>query len=57
MVNFETEKKIFRGLKKDDSPAITGIQFYHNYIKIFDKGFELLEKNALYFTMVYCYEI
>ncbi|MCJ8306752.1 MAG: hypothetical protein HRU07_06865 [Nitrosopumilus sp.] len=24
---------MFRGLKKVDSPAITGIQLYHNYIR------------------------
>ncbi len=30
---FRDGEKTFRGLKKDNSPAITGIQLYHNYIK------------------------
>ena len=30
---FRDREKIFRGLKKDDSPAITGIKLYHNYIR------------------------
>lgn len=30
---FRDREKVFRGLKKDDSPAIVGIQFYHNYIR------------------------
>ncbi len=30
---FRDREKTFRGLKKDDSPAITGIQLYHNYIR------------------------
>lgn len=25
--------KVMRGLKKDDSPLITGYQIYHNYIR------------------------
>ena len=29
---FRDREKIFGGLKKDDSPAITGIKLYHNYI-------------------------
>ena len=30
---FRDREKTFRGLKKDDSPAITRIQLYHNYIR------------------------
>jgi hypothetical protein len=30
---FRDREKVFRGLKKDDSPAITGIRLYHNYIR------------------------
>ena len=30
---FRDREKIFRGLKKDYSPAITGIKLYHNYIR------------------------
>ena len=30
---FRDREKVFRGLKKDDSPAITGIKTYHNYIR------------------------
>ena len=30
---FQDREKVFRGLKKDDSPAITGIKLYHNYIR------------------------
>ena len=30
---FRDREKVFRGLKKDDSPTIAGIQLYHNYIK------------------------
>jgi len=30
---FRDREKMFRGLKKDDSPAITGIKLYHNYIR------------------------
>lgn len=30
---FRDREKIFRGLKKSDSPAITGIKLYHNYIR------------------------
>lgn len=30
---FRDREKVFRGLKKDDSIAITGIQLYHNYIR------------------------
>ena len=30
---FRDREKTFRGLKKDDSPAITGIQLYHNYLR------------------------
>ena len=30
---FRDREKTFRGLKKDDSPAIAGIQLYHNYIR------------------------
>jgi len=30
---FRDREKVFRGLKKDDSPAITGIKLYHNYIR------------------------
>ena len=26
-------EKVFRGLKKDDSPAIEGVKLYHNYIR------------------------
>jgi hypothetical protein len=26
-------EKVVRGLKKDDSPMITGLQVYHNYIR------------------------
>ncbi len=30
---FRDREKIPRGLKKDDSPAITGIKLHHNFIK------------------------
>lgn len=30
---FRDREKIFRGLKKVDSPAIAGIKLYHNYIR------------------------
>ena len=30
---FRDREKTFRGLKKDDSPTIAGIQLYHNYIR------------------------
>ncbi len=30
---FGDREKVFRGLKKDDSPAISGIQIYHNYVR------------------------
>ncbi len=30
---FRDREKIFRGLKKPDSPAITGIKLYHNFIR------------------------
>ena len=30
---FRDREKVFRGLKKTDSPAIAGIQLYHNYIR------------------------
>ena len=30
---FRDRERVFRGLKKDDSPAIAGIQLYHNYIR------------------------
>ena len=30
---FRDREKTFRGLKKDDSPTIVGIQLYHNYIR------------------------
>ena len=30
---FRDREKVFRGLKKVDSPAIAGIKIYHNYIK------------------------
>ena len=30
---FRDREKTFRGLKKDDSPAITGIKLHHNFIK------------------------
>lgn len=30
---FRDREKVFRGLKKKDSPAITGIKLYHNYIR------------------------
>lgn len=30
---FRDREKIFRGLKKKDSPAITGIKLYHNYVR------------------------
>ena len=30
---FRDREKIFRGLKKDDSPAITGIKLHHNFIR------------------------
>ena len=30
---FRDREKVFRGLKKDDSPAITGIKLYHNYVR------------------------
>ena len=26
-------EKVFRELKKDDSPAIEGVKLYHNYIR------------------------
>jgi hypothetical protein len=26
-------EKVFRGLKKKDTPVITGIKLYHNYIR------------------------
>ena len=30
---FRDREKVFRGLKKVDSAAITGIQLHHNFIK------------------------
>ena len=30
---FRDREKVFRGLKKDDSPAIVGIKLHHNFIK------------------------
>ena len=30
---FRDREKVFRGLKKDDSPAIDGIKLYHNFIR------------------------
>ena len=30
---FRDREKVFRGLKKSDSPAITGIKLYHNYVR------------------------
>jgi putative transposase len=30
---FRDREKVVRGLKKDDSPLITGYQIYHNYIR------------------------
>ena len=30
---FRDKEKVFRGLKKEDSPAITGIKLHHNFIK------------------------
>lgn len=30
---FRDREKVFRGLKKDDSPAIAGIKLYHNFIR------------------------
>ena len=30
---FRDREKVFRGLKKSDSPAITGIKLHHNFIK------------------------
>ena len=30
---FRNREKVFRGLKKDGSPAITGIKLYHNYVR------------------------
>ena len=30
---FRDREKVFRGLKKDDSPAIAGIKIHHNFIK------------------------
>ena len=30
---FRDREKTFRGLKKDNSPAITGIRLYHNYVR------------------------
>lgn len=30
---FRDREKVFRGLKKDDSPAILGIKLYHNFIR------------------------
>ena len=30
---FRDLEKVFRGLKKDDSPAISGIKLYHNYVR------------------------
>ena len=30
---FRDREKVFRGLKKDDSPAIAGIKLHHNFIK------------------------
>ena len=30
---FRDREKVFRGLKNDDSPAIAGIQLYHNYVR------------------------
>ena len=30
---FRDREKVFRGLKKDDSPALTGIKLYHKYIR------------------------
>ena len=32
-MNLETERKPLEDLKKDDSPAIVGIQLYHNYLR------------------------
>ena len=30
---FRDREKIFRGLKKDDSPSISGMAFFHNFIR------------------------
>ena len=30
---FRDREKVFRGLKKVDSPAIDGIKLYHNFIR------------------------
>lgn len=30
---FRDREKVVRGLKKDDSPMIAGLQIYHNYIR------------------------
>ena len=30
---FRDREKVFRGLKKDDSPAIAGIRLHHNYVR------------------------
>ena len=30
---FRDREKVFRGLKKDNSSAITGIKLYHNFIR------------------------
>ncbi len=30
---FSDREKVFRGLKKTDSPAIAGIKLYHNYVR------------------------
>lgn len=30
---FRDREKVMRGLKKDDSPLLTGYQIYHNYVR------------------------
>ena len=30
---FRDREKVFRGLKKNDSPVLTGIRLYHNYVR------------------------
>lgn len=29
----DREKKVVRGVKREDSPLITGLQIYHNYVR------------------------
>lgn len=53
---FRVHKKTFRDLKKDDSPAISRLQMYHNYLLHMDLdgdtpalriGIEIKDKNPI----------